>query len=183
MTHPLRTLMQTLINADDSADTLTLADNYLGRMEAMGDDFVLPRDHLLVKPILDYYHNDLTGFTRYVKRVRDGMMPKSESKKNVHEVYRRLLIRLTQQERRVRLDFAANIAIQKALIPDDYHARLRYNERCTAVWGKRKENLLRTVRSETPGKRISTDHREQLLASFWKTIRQELDNGEVPSPA
>jgi hypothetical protein len=180
MTHTLRILMQTLINADDAADTLTLADTYLAQMETMGDEFVLPRDHVTVKPILEYYYSDLPGFIRFVKRVRDGMAPKSAPKMHVHEVYRRLDVRLTQQERRVRLDLAADIAIKKELIPDDYHARLSYNDRCTEVWGKRKENLLRVVRAETPKKRISIDHREKLLTDFWNTIRQELDNGEVP---
>lgn len=177
----LKEFRDTILRLDRPEDVLILADKYLTQMQELGTSFVLPREHVLVKPILEYYTGDLPGWVKFVKGVRDRLPKEGRTfHGGVHDLYRTLEIRRTQQERRERLDAAVSKALKKKLIPDTYEEKMRYARRCTQVWKERRDNLLK---AHIPKKgRLSVEEREGLLEEFWRTVMAEVDNGEVPKP-
>jgi hypothetical protein len=177
----LKEFRATVLRLDRPEDVLKLADSYLTRMQEMGDKFILPREHVLVKPALEYYAGDLAGWVKFVKSVRDRLPKDGRTfHQGIQELYRTLEIRLTQQERRERLDAAVAVAVKKRLIDDDYDSKMRYARRCTQVWKIRRDNLLK---AHIPKKgRISLEERDELLTKFWEDIMAEIRNGEVPKP-
>lgn len=179
----LKELRDTLLRVDHPERILLLADSYLSQMEKMGDNFRLPKEHALVKPILEYYANDLEGWVKFVKGVRDRLPTHGRQfHSGVQSVYRTLEIRLTQQERRVRLDAAVNTAVKKRLIEDSYDVKMRYARRCTQAWQLRRATLLKNAANSTKSGKVTVAEREQLLEEFWRNIDLETQNGEVPKP-
>jgi len=179
----LRELRDMLLRIDHPESVLQLADMYLQHLQIAGDNFRLPKEHVLVKPLLEYYADDLEGWVKFVKGVRDRL-PQVGRKfhPEVNELYRKLDIRLTQQERRERLDRAVAVALRKKLIADEYMDKMQYSRRCTQEWRLRRERILTAASKVTKGGRTSMADREVLLTEFWATIDAEIDNGEVPKP-
>lgn len=179
----LREFRDTLLRLDHPEQVLELADKYLSMFEEMGSNFVLPREHILVKPALDYYVGDLAGWVKFVKGVRDRLpMDGRQYHSGVQEFFRKLEVRLTQQERRERLDAALTKAISKRIIPDDYDSKVRYARRCTQSWKLRRDNMLKSASASTKTGRLSVAERETLLAEFWSNVDAEIANGELPKP-
>lgn len=179
----LRELRDTLLRIDHPEKLLLLADKYLTQVEELGDDFILPKDHVIIKPILEYYSGDLPGWLKFVKGVRDRLpMAGRKFHEGVNDLYRTLEVRLTQQERRERLDRAVATAVAKKLISNDTTEKIRYARRCTQSWKMRRENLLKVTASQTGNNRLSVAERETLLHEFWQQIDEEIYNGELPKP-
>lgn len=177
----LKEFRSTLLRLDRPEDVLRLADKYLTQQQEMGDNFVLPREHVMVKPVLDYYAGDLAGWVKFVKGVRDRLPVDGRTyHAGVHDLYRLLNIRLVQQQRRERLDAAVAVAVKKKFVRDSYEDKQRYARRCTQTWKLRRDNMLK---AHVPDRgRISVAEREELLEDFWKQIEAEIANGEVPKP-
>ena len=179
----LREFRDTLLRLERPEEVLLLADKYLTTMEEMGDSFVLPREHVVVKPALEFYAGDLEGWVKFVRGIRDRLpMAGRQYHKGVNELYRKLEIRLTQQERRERLDRAVTVAVKKKYIEDDYQEKLRYARRCTQVWKMRRDNMLKVAAGTTKTGKVSLGEREQLLEEFWSNINEEIQTGEIPKP-
>lgn len=179
----LKEFRATVLRLDKPEEVLRLADRYLMQMEEMGADFLLPRNHIIVRPILEYYAGDLKGWVKFVKGVRDRLPVEGRKfHEGVHEFYRTLLVRLTQIERRERLDAAVAMALRKRMIEDTYDEKMRYSRRCTQVWKLRKDNLLKQHAASTKKGVLSLEEREELLAEFWTQVGDEIANGELPKP-
>lgn len=159
-----------------------LADQYLRRLEEMGKDFILPKEHAVVRPLLEYYAGDLAGWVKFIRGIRDALPPRSKQQQGIHTFYRTILIRLTQQERRVRLDSAVAAAVRKKIIPNDYDTKVRYARKCTQYWMRRRMALLEAHRRETGTGRLSLEEREGLLTEFWSNVDAEIQQGELPKP-
>ena len=179
----LKEFRGTLLRLDHPESVLTIADKYLSQMEEMGAHFVLPKEHQVVKPALEFYAGDLAGWVRFVKSVRDRL-PKAGRgfHVEVNELYRKLSTRLKQQERRERLTRAVDTALRKQLIDDDYETKMRYARRCTKSWELRKENLLANGAKTAKGGRLSVEDRRVMLDEFWRNVDAEIQNGELPKP-
>lgn len=179
----LKEFRATVLRLDRPEEVLRLADEYLQDMERKGDRFILPKDHIIVKPVLEYYHGDLKGWVKFVKSVRDRLpVDGRKFHEGVHDIYRTVLIRLTQVERRARLDAAVTMAVKKKLIENTYDEKMRYSRRCTQAWKLRKDNLLTQHAKQTKKGVLSVEEREELLVDFWNNIAAEIDNGELPKP-
>ena len=179
----LREFRETVLRLDHPETLLILADKYLTDMEAKGDSFILPKEHVAVKPVLEFYAGDLEGWVKFVAGIRDRL-PVSGRKfhPEVHMLYRTLEIRLTQQQRRERLSRAVEVAVKKRLIPNDYEEKMRYARRCTKEWQLRKTRLLDALRAGSKQNRVSVAERDSVLRDFWLNIDAEIENGELPKP-
>lgn len=179
----LKVFRDMLLDAVNPEDLLRLADEYLQDMERKGEHFILPREHAVVKPVLEHYAGDLAGWVKFVKSVRDRLPVDGRVyHAGVQPFYRTLVVRLTQVQRRERLDAAVDLAVRKGLISDEYEAKMRYARRCTQVWKQRRDQLLKSHSDSTGKGRLSIEEREELLTEFWGQIAEELKNGEIPKP-
>lgn len=179
----LREFRETLLRLDRPEEVLLLADRYLTQLEAMGDSFVLPREHVLVKPALEFYAGDLAGWVKFVKGVRDRLpVSGRQYHKGMNELYRKLEIRLTQQERRERLTRAVDMALRKGMVENNYDAKMVYARRCTKAWQTRRDNMLALAAKQTQTGRLSAAEGAELRDEFWQRIDEEIANGELPKP-
>lgn len=178
----LREVRDTLLNINHPDRILRLADNYLQQFDELKDQFVLPREHAFVKPILEHYVGDLPGWVKFVKGIRDRLEPKTQEYVDVRELHKVLNIRMIQRRTRAILDVAVELACRKGMIDASWESKQRYAKRCIQTWKKRKDNMLDNVRRESPTGRGSVSHREELLREFWETVAAEVEAGEVPKP-
>jgi hypothetical protein len=179
----LREFRATVLRLDSPEGVLRLADEYLQEFEKKGDRFILPSDHALVKPVLETYRNDLAGWVKFVKGIRDRLpVDGRKFHAGVHDLYRTLLVRLTQHERRVRLDAAVAKAVQKGMIENEFEAKMRYSRRCTQVWKQRKDNLLRQHAKSSKKGVLSVEERDGILEQYWQLVNEEIEHGELPKP-
>ena len=179
----IKEFRDTLLRLERPEEILRLADEYLQDLEHKGDRFILPREHIVVKPALEYYAGDMEGWVRFIKSVRDRLpVDGRRYHSGVQSFFRTVIIRLTQTQRRARLDAAVEMAVRKRLITNEYDDKMRYARRCTQVWKQRRDNLLRQHSAQTGSGRLSVEEREELLAEFWAGVANEIANGELPKP-
>ena len=169
-------------NFKDPAETLQLADKYLIMMNEMGDKFRLPREHIHLAPMVNFFGPNQDVWLHFLREVRDQTPIRSDRYAKIHTVFRRADTRIRSLSRRARLANALRTAIAKGLVEDETQAKRDYERRCTQVWLKRKTNLLIEHRSEAPGGRLSNDEQRRVLDTFWRQIDAELEHGEVPNP-
>lgn len=178
----LRELRDTLTQIAHPDRVLRLADKYLQDFTENREDFILPKEHVLVKPLLEFYVGDLDGWKKFVRIVRDRLPQGSDERRAVQELYKVLEVRAIQRRNRILIDAATDVAIRKGLLDPTWESKQRYAKRCIQAWKARKDNMLKTVRSQSPTGRVSADHREKLLKEYWTMVSEEVNNGEVPKP-
>lgn len=179
---PLQQFFNQLLTIERPDKLLRLADKYLQQLAEMGDSFILPKEHAFVRTPLEFFAGDLAGWLRFVKQVRDSVVPKSQAYEGLQALYRVLDIRYTQQQRRERLSAAVDEAVARGLIADIPDAKHQYARRCTQEWKLQRDALLDDARRKTKSGRVSVAEREMLLASFWAEIDEGITKGELPNP-
>ena len=132
--------------------------------------------------LIEFYTEDLDGWILFVKNVRDRLPNGTGEREHVQDFFKLLGVRSIQRRTSAILDVAVDLAIRKNLIQDCKADKDTYAKRCIQSWKKRKDNMLKTVRTASPTGRVSLDHREQLLRDFWAQIADEVNNGEIPKP-
>ena len=176
----LRETRDALLEMESPAKVLRLADKYLQAMQEMGSDFVLPLQHVFIKPILEFYAGDLVGWRKFVRGVRDLLPRRSAAQLDVQDFYRTIDLRMVQQERRERLNAAVDTAVRLKKIPADYQSKVRYAKRCTQHWLKRKVAVMAEARSRISSGRVSREECDSILTNFWAEIDDEISRGELP---
>jgi hypothetical protein len=180
MTHPLATLRESLIDDQSVAEKLKLADQYLLTMTKLGTKFVLPREHIELLPVLEYYGGgDVAGWCKYVRSIRDSL-PQGNRMADVQEVFRTIEIRRVQGDRRIRLNLAVNKAVELGVIEDTAEAKRQYANKCTQEWSKRRADMLSNIRRTMSNKRVNEDERADVLEEFWKAIEAGIKEGDIP---
>lgn len=180
--HPLAVLREFLLDHETPGKLLEIADKYLHSMGKLGSEFVLPKQHEVLLPILEYYAGDLPGWVAYVKSIRDNMDRGTDRWRAVYELYRTLEVRNVQRERRERLNAAVDMAVRLGWVQPDFESKRRYANRCTNEWARMRTSLLDSVRSRTAKGRISEEERAELLERFWSEIDEFIQAGELPRP-
>ena len=171
-----------LLQDRDPGKTLQLVDDYLAHASNVGSVFALPDKHKAFAPVVRRYANDLEGGVKFVHGVREELPGKSAARDSVHRAYRVVFIRLTQQQRRVRLDTAVTAAVKKGLIEPNYDSKMRYLRKCTQAWTARRAAFLDLHRRKTEDGRLTLDEQEDLLTTFWAGIDREVERGVLPKP-
>ena len=170
----LREFTDWLFKLDNPAEPLILAIQYIKMYASVGAvKFRLPKDHAHLSIIISTFATDLPSLVSYVKHVRDELDDKRSV--GVHEVYITLLIRLTQQIRRSRLNLAYEV-YEKAKGNLTYDDRLLYGKRLEQVWGSKRMAAMKSYRY---GKsRQTADERTEILEEFWDEVDRGIRKGE-----
>ncbi len=170
----LKSFTEWLYTLPHPGDALMLADSYMRHYNKVGaSKFMLPQDHSVFMAPIVAFANDLPSFVKYVKDLRDSM---DEKRKNeIHEVYRTLLIRVAQQERRKRIDRACAV-YEERVAKLSYTDRLAYQRKLEQVWGVGRMDYMKMHR--VGKQRLTTDERADVLAKFWVQIEADIEKGE-----
>ena len=178
----LRSVRETLLSISNPAQVLRFADDEMDKLRRQGSMYELSSRHAWLKPLLEFYTEDLEGWLKFIKGTRDKLDRKSAEFRDIQEFYKVLSVRWIQRRTRAIIDVATNLAVRKGILEDTYEAKQRYAKRCVQVWKTRKDLLLDGIRRASPTGRVSIDHREDVLRAFWEQIADEVNNEEVPKP-
>lgn len=159
---------------------LRLADNYIQMFNKSPHEFILPREHARLKPLIEIYAHDLHGFVRYILGVRDSYTHDTAAYADLHKLYRTVSTRLLQQERRHRLNAAVDKALALRGAPASFHTRATWARRMEQEWGRRRLEQMKGYRDKTKRNRLSVDERTEVLDEFWSEIDNEIARGELP---
>lgn len=177
----LRQATKALVDAPDLAIQLRMVDSYIQSFNRLPSKFVLPYEHINLKPIIEAFAHDLKAFSAFIKALRDTC--EGERYIEVHELYRTISLRALQQERRTRINRAIELLspiaeqhFNRPLTADD---RLRLGRLAEQRWGALRLDYMREARREYNADRLTAEQREEVLAEFWQSIQRGLDNGVV----
>lgn len=173
-------LTDELLSNHNAVKWLRLADSYIQMYNRSPSDFVLPRSHLKVKPLIEVYSDDLAGFVRYILGVRDSFPPASIAYSELHKLYRTISTRALQQERRHRLTTAVEQALKTRGKPASAETKQAWARKMEQEWGRRRMQRMAEARAGTSANRLTVDERSQVLEDFWAEVDGEIARGELP---
>jgi len=170
-----------LMRQPDIARQLRLADSYIQAYNRMPDSFVLPADHVILKPIIEAFAANTSAFAQYIKTLRDAS--DSHDYDELHDLYRTIDMRSLQAERRSRIRKAVALlmpefsrALERELTYEEQLKMARFIEH---RWGAMRLAHLDQERRKHNSKRLPAEERATSLSQFWKSIETALDNGGV----
>jgi hypothetical protein len=171
----LRETTQTILKSAMPAVLLRLADKYIESYNEMRESFVLPREHVILLPIIEVFHDNLGDFVEYIKAIRNNLS--GVVKTEVHEFYRTISTRYVQQVRRKRAERSLESLsrmIGRQLEPDE---KVRVVKMLEKHWGARRTAMLKRAAEDGD---LTVNVRAKLLVDFWKQIDKEIDEGDLP---
>lgn len=177
----LRLFTEKLLRDPESAEQLRIADSYMRQTSELGRKFVLPREYVHLKPLVDTYSKDLDGFVEYVKSLRDQVPPRSGNYITLHELYRTILVRQVQYARRARINRALEW-VKKHHPELNAEQRAKWARKVEQQWGRRRMRMMEEARRMTHNGRLNVAEREGMLEAFWKEIDKEIEKGKLPKP-
>lgn len=180
----LRTATSRLLRDPQIVEQLRLADMYIQAYNRMPDQFVLPRQHSVLQPVIAAFAADTKAFADYIRALRDADHDKSGAYDELHELYRTVSMRAMQSERRTRIRKAVLLLVpylervlRKSL---SYEDQLRVGRFVEQRWGDMRLSAMADERSIRKAKRLNTEERAIALEQFWKSVDDALAKNEVP---
>lgn len=171
-----------LLHEQDIGKWIRLADSYIQAYNRMPNEFVLPREHAALKPVIDAFALDTPAFANYIRALRDGS--EGVAYDELHDIYRTISVRALQAQRRTRLRKATMIMVpqvEKALgRPLRYDDEVVLSKFIEQRWGAMRMDAMAEARSERSVKRLPTEDRSVLLEQFWQSLDRSLENNHVP---
>ena len=169
-----------LRNPDKMREWLAIADKHMQTYAEDKKNFLLPRAHEFLEPLILAYANDLEGFTEYLVAMRNRFDRSSAAFKDIQATYRRINGRYIQQQRRERMERA----LAKA---EELHGKIPFMQRMQWIaaleheWAKRRLDFLDAQRRKYEDERLPVEDRVELLAEFWEGIDNEIHEGNIPN--
>ena len=158
-----------------------LADKYMQTFVENRFNFLLPKAHEFLGPVIYRYAHDTEGFTRYLLELRDTFSKQDLAWEQVQKLQRRVNGRFVQQQRRERSSRAVVKAIELHG-EADYHQRLQWVAKLEHEWAGRRLLFLDAYRDTHKKTRIDTETRSELLAQFWDIVDTEIFEGKGLPP-
>lgn len=175
----LREATRHILDSEEPAKWLELADMYMKSYKQLPDVFVIPADHAILQPVVAAFHADPEAFIDYIKAIRDMTQPGDERIK-LHDLYRTIITRRVMGVRRQRVQNALR-AVERALNrPLDPDEAARVSTKLEQHWAKRRRDFLKSQRALTAKGRLSTDVQNSVLKQFWSEIDEEISRGDLP---
>jgi hypothetical protein len=169
-----------ILDSRDPASWIDLADNYIELHNKNPKVFALPVVHKLLEPVIVGFSKDLSGFIEFVKSIREAVPV--QHYKDIHVIYRRLVVRNAQITRRSRL-YTTVGKIEHDLYKKFTQAqKVQIAAWLEAYWGKERIEALDEVRRSSNTERLSTDVRADVCEEFWAKVDDNLKHGIYPMP-
>jgi hypothetical protein len=137
------------------------------------------RDSVLL-PSLKKVVKDVSVLADAMLEIRDGIDRGHSQYKDVNKIYRSVLARAVQQERRERAERAFKAAEEQYGKCPSFAERLRWIAALEHEWAGQRMTRLEEFRRKVTGMRLSRDETEHILDQFWADIDALIDDGDVP---
>ena len=168
-----------LVSIGNVAQNLRLADKYMEVYRSDRKRFVLAEEHKFLEPVIKYYATRAKGFSKYILKLRDEYPRISQEYEELNKMYRTVFTRAVQQDRRLRADYALNLAVKTRGDPPSFSERLSWVARREAEWAVGRREHLEKARNAVGGK-LSRDETTVVLAEYWAEIDANINNTGVP---
>lgn len=165
-----------ILDSDDPARWLRLLDMYISQYNQMPAAFVLPREYAVLEPLIAAMARNHPKIVQYIKAIRDTL-PKGSKAADVNELYRTVMTRFIQQDRRQRMARALERAAELHGPAPSREVRVAYETKLYTLWGRRREELLRRAKGSD---RLMTEERSEILELFWKEVDEQIEAGDLP---
>ena len=175
----LREASRFIVESDQPAEQLRLADMYIHSFNQMPQSFVLPADHAILKPVIEAFHDDIDLFVKYVRAIRD-QLPAGDDKVDVQHLYRTLVTRTVQQARRARIHRALEVVESIVGRQLDQDERDRVATKLERLWAYKRMEVMKQARGDTTKGRLSSDVRADVLKGFWDAVDRDIENRHLP---
>jgi hypothetical protein len=140
----------------------------------------LDKRDAVLQPALKKAAKDVTVLSDSMLEIRDTLGKESSQYKDVNKVYRSVLARAVQQERRERAERAFKAAEAQYGECPSFAERLRWVAALEHEWAGQRMTRLEEFRRKATGMRLSRDETENILDQFWADIDALIDDGDVP---
>lgn len=177
---PLQDTTKALLrNPDKVNEWLIIADKHMMSYAKDKELFALPKQHELIKPLVEVFAHDLGGFAEYLLELRDNFDRRSRQFVDIQTIYRRVNGRYVQQQRRERM--ARAVAKAEELYGElTYTKRMQWMAELEHKWAQRRLAFLEQQRVRIKQQRLDTELRAEMLLEFWDIIDTEIHKGELP---
>jgi len=177
---PLQDTTKALLrNPDKVNEWLIIADKQMMSYAKDKELFALPKQHELIKPLVEVFAHDLGGFAEYLLELRDNFDRRSRQFVDIQSIYRRVNGRYVQQQRRQRM--ARAVAKAEELYGEiAYTKRVQWMADVEHEWARRRLAFLEQQRVRIKQQRLDTELRSEMLLEFWDIIDTEIHKGELP---
>lgn len=186
LTMTLRATTSILLHAPDAARQIKLADSYMQAFNRLPDQFVLPKTHEVLLPLIEAFAHDTAAFAKYIKVLRDAALKSGDQNgyRELHAAYRTVSIRALQAERRSRIRKAAVMLVPA--LEGRLGRTLPYKEQTKVAdfieqrWGAMRIEAADAERAMLSAGRLNAETRNIVYDQFWYEISQQLEKGVVP---
>jgi hypothetical protein len=170
-----------LVANPDRAELVEAADELILAFLRNPKLFILPNAYKWATPVVEHFAYDLEGWVSFVREVLNEFPKRSEERRPLQLVYRKLYMRHDAVIRRERLRRAmvryAEV-YDEPLEPADYRD---YERLLFQYWRAQRETLLLRLRLDSPDGKSTAEDRRELCDKFWAEIRVKIDAGEIPT--
>ena len=178
----VREATQAILDSPDPAGLLRLAEGYMDFWAKQPSKFVLPREHLVLEPVINTFAAKRDTFFKYVMAIRDELAHDKDRTGNagkyeaMQRLYRTLEVRVAQRIRRERLRSAAEWFIRTdPQVPTAQ--RNVWLRRLEQKWARQRLQYLAAHRKQAGGA-LKEDERRAHLDDFWRVVDDQLRAGD-----
>ena len=172
-----------LVSSPNRAELVEAADELLLAFRRNPKLFVLPNTYKWATPLIETFAFDLEGWTSFVRQLVDEFPKRSEERRPIQIVYRKLNTRHDAVIRRERLKRALEKYIE---VHGDFASATEareYERLLFQSWSAARKNPLIKLRLESETGKTTAEERREACDRFWDLIRQQIEAGKIPSMA
>lgn len=172
-----------LVSSPKRAELVEAADELILAFRRNQKLFILPNTYKWATPLIETFALDLEGWVAFVRQIVDEFPKRSEERRPMQLVYRKLNTRHDAVIRRERLKRALEKYIE---VHGDFasSAEAREYERLLfQSWSAARKNALIKLRLESENGKTTAEERRDVCDRFWEAIRQKVEAGKIPSLA
>lgn len=143
--------------------------------------FVLPKTYKWATALIEHFAYDLEGWTNFVRQIVDEFPKRSEERRPIQIVYRKLNTRHDASIRRERLKRALKKYVE---VHGDFESASQardYERLLFQSWSAARKNVLIKLRLESDSGKATAEERRDACDKFWAEIREQIDAGNIPS--
>ena len=157
------------------------ADYYLVQYDDNPDRFVLPKDFVEAKPVIEAFAGDSLAYAKWLRKFNSDYVPRgSDIGKAITTRAAKSQCRgINRRKRNMELD-AITQAIRLGRIKDSPGDKARFKLRLSRWIKEQYTGLLDAHRRQTKVGRLSVEERDELASNFWEELAQRIAGGELP---
>ena len=166
-----------LVSASDRAELIEAADELILAYNRNPKLFVLPKTYQWATPLIEHFAYDLAGWVEFVRQITDEFPKRSEERRPVQQVYRKLNVRHDAAIRRERLRKAVLKYVDVYGEFDSKQDAENYQKWLFQYWTAARR--VRLAQLSASGK-VSAEERRSVCDEFWGSISKQISEGKLP---